>query len=163
MQKDYTIDLPDDWLAPIMKGKMDQYKDKTFEKNKVAWDKEDLEKLQKEVEVNLGDLRDLIFILTSEDSSGNTYTHEAYVTADQINVGSLIPPHDPSENADNIGVVEDDSGLGKKLDGLITSTGEKLMSSFRILGIIAAVAAVVMLALGISEIVIRRNKRSMKQ
>lgn len=118
---------------------------------------------KKEVEVNLGDLRDLIFILTSEDSSGNTYTHEAYVTADQINVGSLIPPHDPSENADNIGVVEDDSGLGKKLDGLITSTGEKLMSSFRILGIIAAIAAVVMLALGISEIVIRRNKRSMKQ
>ena len=45
------------------------------------------------------------------------------------------------------------------LDGLITTTGEKLMSWFRVLGIIAIVTALTMLGLGIAEIVIRRNRR----
>ena len=51
-QVDDNIDLPDDFIDPILKGKMDNFKDKTFQKNKVAWDKEDLEKLKKEIEVN---------------------------------------------------------------------------------------------------------------
>ena len=51
-QIDNNIDLPDDFIDPILKGKMDNFKDKTFQKNKVAWDKEDLEKLKKEIEVN---------------------------------------------------------------------------------------------------------------
>ena len=126
-----------------------------------TWDKLDVGASEKKnVEVNLGDVRDLVFILTSEDSSGNTYTHEAYVTADQIDVSAMIPHNDPSDNSGNLDVVDDGSGLGKQLDGLITSTGEKLMQWFRVLGIIAAVAAAAMLALGIAEIVIRRNRRS---
>ena len=129
-----------------------------------TWDKLAVgESDRKNVEINLGDVRDLVFILKSEDSSGNTYTHEAYVTADKIDVSNMIPAHDPSENQGGIDVQDDESGLGRKLDGLITSTGEKLMSWFRILGIIAALAAVTMLALGISEIVIRRNKRSRQE
>lgn len=51
-QVDDNIDLPDDFIDPILKGKMDNFKDKTFQKNKVVWDKEDLEKLKKEIEVN---------------------------------------------------------------------------------------------------------------
>lgn len=52
-QIDNSINLPDDFLDPILKGKLDKFKDKTFQKNKVAWDKEALEKLKKEVEVNV--------------------------------------------------------------------------------------------------------------
>lgn len=52
-QVDDNIDLPDDFIDPILKGKMDNFKDKTFQKNKVAWDKEDLEKLKKEIEVDV--------------------------------------------------------------------------------------------------------------
>ena len=113
-----------------------------------------------EAEINIGEVRDLVFILKAEDSSGNTYTYEAYVNADQIDVSHLVPPNDPSSEGDDISIVDDGTGLGKKLDGLITSTGQKLMNWFKILGIIAAVAAIAILALGISEIVIRRNKRS---
>ncbi len=51
MQINDSIDLPDDFLDPILKGKLDKFKDKTFDKNKVVWDKEELEKLKKEIEV----------------------------------------------------------------------------------------------------------------
>jgi hypothetical protein len=147
------------------KGELDIYNlsitEKELDYEICTWEKLPVGETEKKtVEVNLGDLRDLVFILTSEDSSGNTYTYEAYVTADQIDVGSMIPSHDPSEDSDGIDVINDDSGLGKQLDSLVTSTGEKLMVGFRVLGIIAAVAAAAMLALGIAEIVIRRNKRS---
>ena len=53
LQVDDSINLPDDFLDPILKGKIDNFKDKTFQKNKVAWDKEDLEKLKKEVNINV--------------------------------------------------------------------------------------------------------------
>ncbi|MBR3382273.1 MAG: hypothetical protein IKG85_04465 [Clostridia bacterium] len=110
------------------------------------------------VEVNIGEVRELVFVLTAEDPSGNPHTHEAYVTADQIDYDALIPADDPSQG-DSIEVVNDEAGLGKMLDGLITSTGEKLMAWFRVLGIIAVVTALTMLGLGVAEIVIRRNKR----
>ena len=53
MQRNDAIDLPDDWLSPVLKGKLDQFRDKTFDKNKVMWDKEELEKLKKEIELNV--------------------------------------------------------------------------------------------------------------
>ena len=109
-------------------------------------------------DINIGSQRDLVFILTYEDSSGNKYTHEAYVTADSIDIDSMVPEQDPSGNQ-NVSVL-DGPGIGKQLDTLITSTGEKLMKWFKVLGIIAAGAAVIMLGLGIAEIVARRNRRS---
>ena len=114
-----------------------------------------------EMDVNIGEVRDLVFVLTAEDSSGNVYTYESHVSAEQIDVDALVPYHDPSKDgANGIGVVDEETGLGKKLDSLITMTGSKLQRWFRVLGIIAAVAALCMLALGISEIVIRRNRRT---
>ena len=114
------------------------------------------------VTVNIGDLSNLVFILTAEDPSGNTHTHEAYVTAERMNIGEMIPSNDPTNSGGSVDVIEDDSELGKKLDGLITDTGTRLMSWFRVLGVIAIIAAVAMIVLGVSEIVIRRNKRSHK-
>ena len=114
-----------------------------------------------QLDANIGEVRDLVFVLTAKDSSGNEYTWEAHVTAEQIDVSSSFPYHDPSVNGGGgIGIVDDDTGLGKKLDGLITDTGRKLQKWFRVLGIVAGAAAVSMLALGIAEIVIRRNRRS---
>ena len=110
------------------------------------------------VELNIGEVRELVFVLTAEDPSGNTHTHEAYVTADQIDYNALVPVDDPS-NGENVEVVDDEAGLGKMLDGLITTTGEKLMSWFRVLGMIAIITAITMIGLGIAEIVIRRNRR----
>ena len=114
------------------------------------------------VTVNIGDLSNLVFILTAEDPSGNTHTHEAYVTAERMNIGEMIPSNDPTNNGGSVDVIEDDSELGKKLDGLITDTGTRLMSWFRVLGVIAIIASVAMIVLGVSEIVIRRNKRNHK-
>lgn len=115
---------------------------------------------KQQMDVNIGELRNLIFMLKAEDSSGNTYTYEAHVTADDIDVGDLIPTPDP--NKQDIEVDPDDPGLTKKLDSLMTDVGVKLQKWFRTLGIIAAVAAVAILALTITEIVLRRNKRSKK-
>ena len=49
------IDLPDDFLDPKMKGKMSgKIEDKEFEANKVVWDQdEEMEKLEKDIEVNM--------------------------------------------------------------------------------------------------------------
>ena len=125
-----------------------------------SWSKLDVGEFEKvEVDINIGSETDLVFILTAEDPSGNIHKHEAYLTAEHINVDDLIPTDDPSKD-EPIDVVDDDPEIGRKLDGLITSTGEKLQTWFRILGIIAGAAAVTMLILGITEIVIRRNKRS---
>lgn len=113
------------------------------------------------LDINIGEVRALVFVLTAEDSSGNTYTYEAHVSAEQIDVGHMVPINDPSKQSDPLDIdPETYSGIGKKLDGLITDTGAKLQQWFRVLGIVAAAAAVCMLGLGISEIVIRRNKRS---
>ena len=113
-----------------------------------------------QTEINIGGVRDLVFVLKAEDSSGNTYTYEAYVTADQIDVSQLIPPNDPSNSSSNISIEDDGTGLGRRLDDLFTGIGDKLRAWFNVLAIIAGVAAAVIIGLGIAEIVIRRNKRS---
>ena len=112
-----------------------------------------------QLDINIGSVRDLVFVLTAEDSSGNVYTYEAHVSADQIDVSSMIPYKDPSKgDSTDIGI--DNPDLGGRLDGLITKTGEKLQKWFRILGIVAGTAALLMLGLAVAEIVIRRNKRA---
>lgn len=48
------MDIPDDFLDPIVKGKISKKpQDKEFKKNKVLWDQDELEKLKKEVELDL--------------------------------------------------------------------------------------------------------------
>ena len=116
-----------------------------------------------QLDINIGEVRVLEFILTAEDSSGNTYTYEAHVTAEQIDVQELIPTEDPSKDESAVDVEKTDNGLGERLDKLTTDIGVKLNSWLRILGIVAACAAVAMLGLGIAEIVVRRNKRSKKE
>lgn len=107
--------------------------------------------------------RELVFKLKAEDTSGNTYMFEAYITASYVDASALVPeqqPKVPTNTINEVGIVQDETELGAKLDGLITSTGEKLVKWFRVLGIIAIVAAAAMIVLGISEIVIRRNNRN---
>lgn len=55
LSRNDEIDLPDDFLAPEMKGKMSgKIQDKEFEANKVIWDpEEEMEKLKKEIDVNM--------------------------------------------------------------------------------------------------------------
>ena len=117
---------------------------------------------KQQLDVNIGEVRNLIFVLTAEDSSGNTYTYEAHVTADDIDVGALIPNEDPAGKDSIVDIDDTDLELTKKLDGLMTDLGVKLQKWFRTLGIIAAVAAVAILGLTVTEIVLRRNKRSKK-
>ncbi|MCR5611997.1 MAG: hypothetical protein K6F68_09255 [Clostridiales bacterium] len=114
-----------------------------------------------QTDINIGSVRDLVFVLTAEDSSGNVYTYEAHVSADKIDVSSMFPYKDPSQGgSSDIGVITEDNDLGGRLDGLITKAGEKLQKWFRILGIVAGSAALLMLGLAIAEIVIRRNNRA---
>ena len=48
------MDLPDDFLDPILKGKLSgKPQDKEFKKNKLLWDQDELEKLKKEIELNV--------------------------------------------------------------------------------------------------------------
>lgn len=52
------IDLPDDFIDPRLKGKIDGVKDKEFDKNKVLWDQDDYDKLKKDIEINADDSDD---------------------------------------------------------------------------------------------------------
>ena len=145
------------------------YYDLTLKEDQLDYTLESWEELasghseMKRIELTLDGERELMFELTAEDSSGNPYVFEAYVTAAYVDGSQLVPyaTPDPSGGAKpGVDIVPDDSELGAKLDGLITSTGEKLMKWFKVLGIIAAAAAFAMLVLAISEIVIRRNNRA---
>ncbi len=143
-------------------GSLGLYKLSVSEKNLqyeiYSWNELDVGASEKaNVDINIGGQRDLVFELTYEDPSGNTYVHEAYVTADSIDVDNMVPNQDPS-NGQSVDVL-DGPGLGKQLDTIITSTGEKLMKWFRVLGLIAVGAAAVMLGLGVAELVARRNRR----
>ena len=111
-----------------------------------------------DLDINIGAARNLVFQLTVEDPSGNTHVHEAYVTAESIDVSQIVPHIDPSDKDGDVDI-EGGTGFGKKLDGIITATGQKLIRWFRVLGIIAAATALIMLALGVTELVIKRNKR----
>lgn len=57
IQSKDDIDLPDDFINPKVKGKLDGMKDKEFERNKVIWDQDDYDKLDKDVTAN-GDSSD---------------------------------------------------------------------------------------------------------
>ena len=47
------VELPDDFIDPKLKGKMEgPMKDTEFEKNKVIWDQDELDKINKDVEIN---------------------------------------------------------------------------------------------------------------
>lgn len=56
IQSNDDIDLPDDFINPKVKGKLD--KDKIFDRNKVIWDQDEYDKLDKDVNVNGGDSDD---------------------------------------------------------------------------------------------------------
>lgn len=114
------------------------------------------------LDLTLDGERELVFKLKAEDSSGNPYTYEAYVTASYVDASDLVPdnaPNSSTNTVNEVGIVHDETELGAKLDKLITSTGEKLVKWFRVLGVIAVIAAIAMIVLGVSEIVIRRNNR----
>lgn len=58
LTKNDDIDLPDDFIDPKVKGKLDGVKDKEFEKNKVLWDQDDYDKVKKEVNIDGSDSDD---------------------------------------------------------------------------------------------------------
>jgi len=55
LKRNSDFELPDDWMDPKFKGKMSgKMEDKTFEENKVIWDKdEEMERIKKEVELDM--------------------------------------------------------------------------------------------------------------
>lgn len=101
------------------------------------------------VDVNTGGARDLVFVLSANDTSGNTYEFEAYVTAAMIAEDSVISNEPPADGPD---ISEaNDGNLGGKLDGLLTDIGAKLKTWVIVLGIIAAVAFITIVVLIIAE------------
>jgi len=58
LTKNDDIDLPDDFIDPKVKGKLDGVNDKEFEKNKVLWDQDDYDKVKKEVNIDGSDSDD---------------------------------------------------------------------------------------------------------
>lgn len=107
------------------------------------------------VDVNTGGARDLVFVLSANDTSGNTYEFEAYVTAAMIADDSVISNEPPADGSDVS--TEDDGNLGGKLDGLLTDIGAKLKTWVVVLGIIAAVAFIAIVVLIITERALNRR------
>lgn len=101
------------------------------------------------VDVNTGGARDLVFVLSADDSSGNTYEFEAYVTAAMIADDAVISNEPPVDGPDISAA--DEGNLGGKLDGLLTDIGTKLRTWVIILGIIAAIAFIAIVILIIAE------------
>lgn len=58
LTKNDDIDLPDDFIDPKVKGKLDGVNDKEFKKNKVLWDQDDYDKVKKEVNIDGSDSDD---------------------------------------------------------------------------------------------------------
>ena len=106
------------------------------------------------VDVDAGSERELVFTLTAIDASGNPHTREAHVTAAYFDPNGTAPDNPPAKP--DISVAEDPQ-LGSKLDGLLTRTGETLTAWYNVLIVIAIIAVITIIALGVIEIRLRRS------
>lgn len=111
-----------------------------------------------ELDVPAGGERELTFVLTAKDSSGNEYSYAAYVTASHSGGADIVPViTDPSQNGSSVTVIDD--GINTKIENLTTATGKRLVSWFKILGVVTIIVGVVLLALGGTELYLYLSKK----
>lgn len=111
------------------------------------------------IELTLDEPRELVFILTALDPSGNTHTFDAHVNAQSINVDPAIPNVTPSGDENT------EPGLADlNIDRQISEKGSQLLDAWKVLRIIFVVAVIVIALLGVLEYVLyRRAKNEQKE
>ena len=106
------------------------------------------------VDVNIGEPRELIFYLTAMDSSGNSYTFDAYINADRIEVQSAIPNETPVPGGEQgLTIVDID------VDKQISERGEQLINWWKKLEIIFFCAMGLIAVLATTEFILYLTRR----
>lgn len=107
-----------------------------------------------DVDLKLDEPRELVFILTALDPSGNEHTYDAYINAQQINVDPAIPNASPVPGSDTGTTIVD-----LNLDRQISEKGQELMKLWRVMRIIFVIALIAILLLALLEFYIYRRKK----
>lgn len=92
------IDLPDDFIDPRLKGKIDGVKDKEFDKNKVLWDQDDYDKLKKDVEINADDSDDEFDDFNYRDNEFGDDTDDSELETENMDGSGSGSSDDKSED-----------------------------------------------------------------
>lgn len=92
------IDLPDDFIDPKLKGKIDGVKDKEFDKNKVLWDQDDYDKLKKDVEINADDSDDEFDDFNYRDNEFGDDTDDSELETENMDGSESGSSDDKSED-----------------------------------------------------------------
>ena len=113
------MELPDDFLDPILKGKMSgKMQDKEFKKNKLLWDQDELEKLKKEIELDIsGD---------SDDFDDFDYQDNEFGDDDADDSGLDTDDLDPSGGSGSSSSDDSDKSEKDKLKDAIDKAIDKM-------------------------------------
>jgi len=114
------MELPDDFLSPELKGKLSgKLQDKEFKKNKVLWDQDELEKLKKEVEINMsGD--------SDDDFDDFDYQNNEFGDDDADDSGLDTDDLDPSGGSGSSSSDDSDKSEKDKLKDAIDKAIDKM-------------------------------------
>lgn len=111
------------------------------------------------IDLTLDEPRELVFILTALDPSGNTHTFDALVSGQSINVDPAIPNVTPPNGEKTAPELAD-----LNLDRQISERGRQLQNAWKVLQVIFIVALIIIALLFILEYVLhlREKKREME-
>lgn len=107
------------------------------------------------IDLTIDEPRELVFLLTAEDPSGNEYTFDAHINAQPIDVSSSIPNASPEPGSNSGTTIVD-----LNLDRQISEKGQQLLKIWRVLRIIFIIALIAIVLLAALEYGLYRRKKN---
>ena len=107
------------------------------------------------VDLTIEEPRELVFILTALDPSGNEHTFDAHINAQRVDVTSSIPNVTPEPGSNSGTTIVD-----LNLDRQISEKGQQLMNIWKVLRVIFIIALIVIVLLAALEYYLYRRQKS---
>ncbi len=107
------------------------------------------------VDLKIDEPRELVFLLTALDPSGNVHTFDAHINAENIDVDPAIPNVTPSSGGESGTTIVD-----LDLDKQISERGRELSELWKVLRIIFIIMLVIILILAAVEYYLYRRKKA---
>lgn len=107
------------------------------------------------IDLTIDEPRELVFILTAFDPSGNEHTFDAHINAQRIDITSSIPNATPEPGGNSGTTIVD-----LNLDRQISEKGQQLMNIWKVLRIIFIIALIAIVLLAALEYYLYRRKNN---
>lgn len=106
------------------------------------------------IDLTIDEPRELVFILTALDPSGNEHTFDAHINAQRVDVTSAIPNATPEPGSSSGATIVD-----LNLDRQISERGRQLITIWKVLRVIFIITLVAIVLLAALEYALYRRKK----